>query len=134
MKLLKKIQETLYIGQWCFSPVQSRHLGTSHRSPSHHQLPRGIFLNFINSLKSFPFQRLFWFWEKLEVTGHQIWAVGRVDSPGWFDVLAKNSARDMVDERVLCCDEAARHQLLIAVIIIIYCISQPMKNTEVVPC
>ena len=27
-----KIQETLYIGQWCFSPLQSRHLGTSHRS------------------------------------------------------------------------------------------------------
>ena len=27
-----RIQETLYIGQWCFSPLQSRHLGTSHRS------------------------------------------------------------------------------------------------------
>ena len=31
-----KIQETSYIGQWCFSPLQSRHLGTSHSSSSHH--------------------------------------------------------------------------------------------------
>ena len=28
-----KIQETLYIGQWCLSPLQSRHLRTSHSSP-----------------------------------------------------------------------------------------------------
>ena len=31
---LKKIQETLYTGQWCLSPLQSRHLETSHRSSS----------------------------------------------------------------------------------------------------
>ena len=30
--LLKKIQETLYIGQWHLNPLQSRHLGTSHSS------------------------------------------------------------------------------------------------------
>ena len=29
-----KIQETLYIGQWHLSPLQSRHLGTSHSSLS----------------------------------------------------------------------------------------------------
>ena len=34
-----KIQETLYIGQWHFSPLQTRHLGTSHSSPNSHQLP-----------------------------------------------------------------------------------------------
>ena len=28
-----KIQETLYIGQWCLSHLQSRHLGTSHSFP-----------------------------------------------------------------------------------------------------
>ena len=27
-----KIQETLYVGQWRFNPLQSRHLGTSHSS------------------------------------------------------------------------------------------------------
>ena len=37
--LLKKIQETLYIGQWRLSPLQSRHLGTPYSSPSCHQLP-----------------------------------------------------------------------------------------------
>ena len=70
-----KIQETLYIGQWCLSPLQSRHFGTSHSSLSCHQLPHCIFLNLINGLKSLPFQRWFYFWEKPEVTGHQIWAV-----------------------------------------------------------
>ena len=29
-----KIQETLYTGQWCLSPLQSRNLGTSHSSLS----------------------------------------------------------------------------------------------------
>ena len=52
-----KIQETLYIRQWFLSPLQSRHRGTSHSSPSHHQLPCRIFLNLIDSLKSLPFQR-----------------------------------------------------------------------------
>ena len=32
------VQETLYIGQSLFSPLQSRHLGTSHSSPSCYQL------------------------------------------------------------------------------------------------
>ena len=103
-----KIQETLYIGQLCLSPLQSRHLGTSRSSPNHHQLPHRIFLNFINSLKSLPFQRWFEFWEKLEVTGHHIWA----ESPGWFDISQKKkktSAWDVMHEH--CHDEAANQQL-----------------------
>ena len=67
-----KIQETLCIGQW---PLGPQHLGTSHSSPNHHQMPHRIFLNLINSLRSLPFQRWLYFWEKLEVTGHQIWVV-----------------------------------------------------------
>ena len=47
-----KIQETLYIGQWCLSLLQSRHLGTSHSSPNHHHLPHHIFLNLINDLNA----------------------------------------------------------------------------------
>ena len=70
-----QIQETLYIGQWHLSRLQSRHLGTSHSSPSCHQLPHLIFLNLIDGVKSLPFQRWFQFGEKPEVTGHQIWAV-----------------------------------------------------------
>ena len=36
------------------------------------------------------------------------------ESPGWFDVLPKNSAQDMMHEQAHCCDEAANHQLPIA--------------------
>ena len=32
--------------------------------------------------------------------------------PGWFDVLQKNSARDVMCEQARCRDEAASHQLL----------------------
>ena len=39
----------------------SRHLGTSHSSPNHHQLPHPIFLNLIHCVKSLPFQRWFSF-------------------------------------------------------------------------
>ena len=38
----------------------------------------------------------------------------RDESPGWFDVLPKNSAWDLMRERACCCDEAAHHQLPIA--------------------
>ena len=77
-----KIQETLYTGQGHLSPLQSRHLGTSHSSPNRHQLPCCIFLNLIDGLKSLPFQRWFLFWEKPEVTGHQIWVVGGLSHLG----------------------------------------------------
>ena len=78
-----KIQETVYIGQWCLSPLQSRHLGTSHSSFGCHQLPHYIFLNLIDGLKSLPFQRWCWFWKKPEVTGHQVWAVGGLSHLIW---------------------------------------------------
>ena len=90
----QKIQETLYIGQWCPSPLQSRQLGTSRSSPSHHQLPCRILLNLTDGLKSLPFQRWFQFWKKPEVTGCHIWAVGSCIH-GWFDVSPKTSAWDM---------------------------------------
>ena len=91
----------------CLSPLQSGHLGTSHSSPSRHQLPCHIFLNLINSLKYLPFERWFQFWEKLEVTGHQIWA----ETPGWFHVSPKNSTQDMMHEQEHGHDEAAHHLL-----------------------
>ena len=72
--LFKKIQDTRNIVHRIIhlSPLQSRHLGTSHSSPSvsstvqklcktlcgnRHQLPRLIFLNLIENLKSLPSQR-----------------------------------------------------------------------------
>ena len=41
--------------------------------------------------KSPSFQRRFWLWEKPEVAGGQIWAVGRANRPGWCDALPKKS-------------------------------------------
>ena len=51
-----KIKETLYIGQWHLSPLQSMHLGTSHSSPSCRQLPRCVFLNLTKVWNLFPFK------------------------------------------------------------------------------
>ena len=85
-------QETLYIGQWRFSPLKNKHLGTSHISPNCHQLPRRIFLNLINGLTP-----------NLGCRG--------AESPRWFDVLPKNYARDVMHEKAHCHGEAANHQL-----------------------
>ena len=119
MYLLKKIQESLYIGQWCFSPLQSRHLGTSHSFPNHHQLLRGIFLNLWNL---FPFKGDFSLGKS---QSHRVPNLGYrgAESRGWFDVLPKNSAQDAMHEQVCSHDEAANHQLPIAVAFWIFWIS-----------
>ena len=50
-----KIQEILYLGQWCLSPPQSRHPGTSHSSPNRHQLSHSIFWVSSTGWNLFPF-------------------------------------------------------------------------------
>ena len=105
-----KIKETLYIGQWCFSSLQSEHLGTSHGSPYSHYLPYHVFLNLIYGLKSLPFQRWFLVWGKARSRRAPNLGYRGAESPGWFDVLPKNSAGDLMHERAQC-DEAAKHQL-----------------------
>ena len=109
-----KIQELLYIGQWRLGPLQSRHLGTSHSSPSHLQLPHCIFLNLIDDLKSLPFKGDFSFGKSQKSQGPNL-GCRAAESPEWFDVSPKNSARDMMHERACCHDEAANHQLPTAV-------------------
>ena len=109
-----KIQETLSIGQWHVSPLQSRNLGTSHSSPSHHELPirfSWISLMVWNSS----------FWKVILVLGkarsHRAPNPGSsgAESPGWFDVLPKNCAWDVMHEQTSCHDEASDHRLPIAV-------------------
>ena len=107
-----KIQETLYMGQWCLSPLESRYLGTSHSSPNCHQLPHCIFLNLINGLKS---QGWFQFWEKPEVPGHQIWVVGGLSHLGNLMFHQKALHKTWDHEWAHCHDEAANHQLPIPV-------------------
>ena len=50
-----KKQETLYIGNDASVPFKVGTFGTSHSSLNCHQMPRDIFLNLIDGLKSFPF-------------------------------------------------------------------------------
>ena len=61
--------------------LHSRHLGTSHSSPSCYQLPHCIFLNLIDSLKSLPFQVILVL-GKAKVTGCQIGALGGLNHLG----------------------------------------------------
>ena len=123
------------MGQWRLSRVQGRHLGTSNRSPSHHQLSRRICLNLINGLKSPPFQTWFWFWEKPEVAEHQICALGGLSHLGDLMVHQKT-----MHEQAHCHDEAASHQLPIAVASWIICIvfveeySSLLQNLMQIPC
>ena len=110
-----KIQDTLHIGQWHLSPLQSRHLGTAHSSPNCCQLLHCIFLNLIYGLKSLPFQRWFLVWGKARSRRAPNLGCKGTESPGWFDVLPKYSAQDVIHEWVHCPDEAANHQLPVAV-------------------
>ena len=72
------------------------HLGISHKSPNCHQLPHHIFLNLIDGLKSLPFQKWFYtfereeFWEKPEVAECQIWAVVGLSHLGELMLHKKN--------------------------------------------
>ena len=87
------MQETLYIGQWCLSPLQSRHLGASHSSPNCHQLPSHISLNPNDGLKISSLSKVILFLEKAR--SHRVPNLGwrRAESPGWFDVLPKKFMR-----------------------------------------
>ena len=107
------IQEPLYTGQWCFSPLQCRHLGTSHSSPNHYQLPYLIFLNLIDGLNLFLLKVILVL-EKAR--SHRAPNLGcrRVESPGWFGILLKIFAWDVMHEWAHCRVEAANHQLPIA--------------------
>ena len=104
----------MYIGQGRLSPTQSRHLGTSHSSPNCHQLLHHIFLNHINCLKFLPFQ---WWAVWGKARSHRAPNLGcrGTESPGRFDVSPKNFALDVMHDWAHCQDEAANHQLPIAV-------------------
>ena len=64
-----KIQETLYLGKWRLSPLQSRHLGTSHSSPNCHWLP--VVFSWISLIvwNLFPFKGDFSFWKSKKSQG-----------------------------------------------------------------
>ena len=132
-----KIQETLYIGQWCISPPQSRLLGTSHSSPS---VSSTVQNTLHNSLLVLPLAALSYFprfhWQsEISSFSKVILVLGRArshrapnlgyrgaESPGWLVFQKKNSAQDMIHEQVCCHNEAADHQLptTVAVFIVLH--------------
>ena len=84
-----KIQETLYLGQWYFSPLQSRHLGTSHSFPK----------SLSAATSYFPASHQ---WSEISSLSKVILVFGKSrshrtpnlgfrgsESPGWFDVSQK---------------------------------------------
>ena len=118
--LLKKIEETLYIGQWHLSPLQSKHLGMSYSSPS-------ISSTVQNTLKSpsvaplyypgcHPWYEISSFSKAILVWGtarsHRAPNLGcsRAESPGWLDVSLKSSAWDVMHDWARCGDKAANHK------------------------
>ena len=112
-----KLQETLYIGHWCLSPLQSGHLVTLHKFS---QLPSASLSYF---LVSHWWSEIFSLSKVILVLGkarsHRApnlgcWVTRGVESPGWFDVSPKNSAWDRMHELACCHDEAVNHQFPIA--------------------
>ena len=61
----------------------------------------------------FPFKGDFSFGKSQKPQGTKSRLYG-AELPGWFDVLQRNSAQDMMHEQAHCCDEAANHQLPMA--------------------
>ena len=88
---LLKIQETLYIGQGCLSPLQSRHLGTSHSSPNCHQLPHRICLNLIHGLKISSLSKVILVLGKARSHRAPNLGYSGPESPGWFEVSLKTA-------------------------------------------
>ena len=109
-----KIQETLYIRQWHLSPLQSRHLGTSHSSNCH-QWPCHSFLNLIQVLKSFFLSKVILVLGKARSLRVLNLGSRGAESPGWFDVSQNSLHEAWCVSQVHCCDEAASHQLPIPV-------------------
>ena len=111
-----KIQETLFINQWCLSPMHSRHLGTSHSFPNCHQLFCHIFLNLIYGPKSLPLKSLsvILVWGEVRIRRLPNLGCRGAESPGWFDVSPKNSAWKVMHEQMHCHNEAVNHQLPLA--------------------
>ena len=108
-----KIQETLYIGQWCL-PFKVGALGP------HTVLPITISCPVVFSWISL----MVWNLSPSKVIlvlgkarSHRAPNLGysRAESPGWFDVLLENSAEHVMHEWVHRHDEAASYQLPIAV-------------------
>ena len=112
--------------QWHLSLLQNRNLKTWHSSPSIFSTVQNTLWNpLLESPTAAPssFPEFHWRSEisslskvilvLVKARSHRVPNLGcsRAEPPGWFDVLTKYSAWDMMHERACCCDEAANHHL-----------------------
>ena len=112
--------------QWHLSLLQSRNLKTWHSSPSIFSTVQNTLRNpLLESPTAVPssFPEFHWRSEisslskvilvLVKARSHRVPNLGcsGAEPPGWFDVLTKYSAWDMMHERACCCDEAANHHL-----------------------
>ena len=120
-----KIQETLYMGQWHLSPLQSRHLGTSHSSPSTYCTVQNTAKSCVGTAISspsyfpeltvwnlFPFKGGFSFGKSQKLQGTKSGL-----QQGWVTCMIWCFTKKLCTRcdawAVCCCDEAANHQLSI---------------------
>ena len=126
-----KIQETLYMGQCTSVALSAGTLGPHTVLPLSLSLFKTLQNSLLESLSATPlyFPESYWrseisFLSKvILVLGKNRnrrmpnWGYREAESPGWIDTLPKKktSSWDMMHEQVHCCNEAANHQLPIAV-------------------
>ena len=101
-----KVQEPLYIGQWCFSPFQNKHLGISQGSPIPISCP--IIFSWISptTCNLLHFKCDFSFGKARSRRVPNLGCRG-AESPGWFEISPKSSAWDVMHERARCPGETA---------------------------
>ena len=129
-----KIQETLYMGQWCLRPLQSRHLGITHSSPIISfsvqntlqnpllELPSAAPLYFLEShwwSEISSLSKVILVWGKARTCRAWNLSFSGAESFGLLDVSPKNSSWDMMHERAHCPDEVVNHHLPTAVAIFV---------------
>ena len=104
----------IYIGQWCLRPLQSRHLGTSHKFFQSPSAAPSYFLESHLHFEISSLSKVILVLGRARSWGCQIWTVGGLSHlDDW--IFRKKTAQDVIYEQAHCCDEAANHHVPIAV-------------------
>ena len=102
-----KIQDTLYTGQCHLNPFKVGTLDLTQFSQSPSAAPSYFpECRWQYEISSLP--KVILVLGKAKSHTAPTLGLSVAESPGWFDVLPKNSAQDMMHEQAHCCDEAAQ--------------------------
>ena len=102
-----KVQETLYIGQWCLSTLQRRHFWTSHKFS---QLPSAALLYFPDFPEISSISKVILVFGKARSCSAPNLGCRGLSHLGDL-MFHQNSTWDTMHERALCPDKTANHQL-----------------------